>query len=102
MSWTMTPMVCDLAVTKARAKRFGSKARRSAAESTRWRVSSLTGWLDPDMTREAVATDTPASWATCRKEFVFPPSMAGSDAPLDDTEWERNGEGPTLVNVCHG
>jgi hypothetical protein len=37
-------------------------------------VVSLTGWLDPDITLEAVATDTPASWATCRSEFgVDPP-----------------------------
>lgn len=80
MSWTITPTVSDLAVTSALARRFGWKESRSAAESTRCRVGSLTGWLDPDMTRDAVATETPASSATCRSEVGLLALMdSGSD-----------------------
>ena len=64
MSCTITPTVCDLAVTSARANRLGSNERLSAAESTSSRVFVLTGWLEPDITRDAVATDTPANCAT--------------------------------------
>jgi hypothetical protein len=52
----------------AMATRFGRKRSRCAASRTRALLSALTGWSDPDTTRDAVEGETPARRATSRSD----------------------------------
>ena len=60
MSFTITPMMRLVRCTSAWASALGAYPRSAAAASTRARVCSETGWVEPLRTRDAVATDVPA------------------------------------------
>ena len=63
---TTSPMNADRAVRRARALALGRYPSSAAAARTLATVSSLT-LLEPLSAREAVLTDTPLRWATCRR-----------------------------------
>ncbi len=87
---------------------FGVNEIRSAASTTRRRVSGCT-WSRPLSALEAVATETPASWATSRRVAlrgrggVPVPAMPAPWCPAPTRAMRRNAEhivGPLTTRIC--